>query len=147
MNTLLGHMEGCISVCMGGHRELYSYMGENSDCTTEALEIKGTTSRVCTLRLLVRNVWMTQHSIHVLSHRLAYLISRASVVQTGYITPTRRFSDTLLVAAPLCSVYPLNRCNVTYIKKHKMRQGYILRACDRERGGCVSLGLIRNSCY
>ena len=50
----------------------------------------------------------------VLSHpytRRAYLISRASVVQTGYITPTR---DTLLVAAPLV-VFPTRGCNVTYI--------------------------------
>ena len=36
------------------------------------------------------------------------LICKASVVQIGYTTPTRRFSDTLLVLRT-CSVYPLNR--------------------------------------
>ena len=67
-------------------------------CTTEALEIKGTASRVCSLRLLTGAyevftpcVWLTQHS----TPPPPPPTHTHSVVQTGYITPTRRFSDTL----------------------------------------------------
>ena len=98
----------------------YSYIV----CTTEAIEIKGTACRVCALRQLPKPLWcMSMHAmvygrktigsadsaIHstcevygrVSRSYCLPLISMASVVQTGYTTPTLRFSDTPLVATPL----------------------------------------------
>ena len=82
-------------------------------CTTEALEIKRAASSICLRRIVALcglGVYVVRPGVYgVPSQQILYSVrpSRAktgfpahSVVQTGYTTPTLRFSDTLL-AAPL----------------------------------------------
>ena len=74
-------------------------------CTTEALEIKRAASSVCLRRIVaLRGLGVYVVRPGVLSQQILYSArpSRAktgfpahSVVQTGYTTPTLRFSDTL----------------------------------------------------
>ena len=79
-------------------------------CTTEALEIKRAASSVCLRRIVALcslGVYVVRPGVYgVPSQQILYSVrlSRGktgfpahSVVQTGYTTPTLRFSDTLLI--------------------------------------------------
>ena len=95
--------------------------------TTEALEIKRAASSVCLRRIVALcglGVYVVRPGVYgVPSQQILYSARPSlaktgfpahSVVQTGYTTPTLRFSDTLLVAAPLVVYIPSRGCSVTY---------------------------------